>query len=154
MHVDTPNGSPTQSTTLDRLPDQLVRTARFLARGHGGIVQLRLEPQALGRLTVHVMQDHDVLVIKLAVQSNQVREVLQDQLPQLRQQLANQGLTLSDLTVSTETGGHEEPADRQAAQAALHHGRAESRGAAESVPDGESPMVRPPMRAGRLDLVA
>ena len=154
VHVETPSGAPTQPTTLDRLPDQLVRTARFLARGHGGVVRLRLEPQALGRLTVHVMQNHDTLVVELAVQSNQVREVLQDQLPQLRQQLADQGLTLSALTVSTETGGHEEPADRQAAHAASQYGRVASRDAAESVPDGESPMVRPPMRAGRLDLVA
>ncbi len=143
-----------KATSLDRLPDQIVRSARFLVREHGGVVHLRLEPQALGRLTIHVMQDRDVVLIELAVQSHQVREVLQEQLPQLRQQLTDQGLVFHDLTISTEMEDRGEPTNRGDGQPThtSQRGRMHDAAAPASVEGGPPTAVL--LHGGRLDLVA
>lgn len=98
-------------TTVPELPEQVVRTATFLAREHGGIMQLHLKPEALGDVTVRVIQEHELIKIDLTAQSHQVRDVLQGQLPHLKQQLADQGLALGGLSVSVEAGGGQAPGD-------------------------------------------
>lgn len=141
-------------TPLTHLQDHIVRAARLSAREHGGVVHLQLEPQALGRLTVHVIQDHDVIQIELTAQSQQVREVLQGQMSHLKQQLANQGLALQDVTVSLEMGTHGQPTDRHdSPQGNGPIGTGAVHGpAAEAPPIGDAP--RAPQLVSQLDLVA
>ena len=145
-----PRGVPVR-TPLAQLSQQVIRSAHFLAREHGGTVQLRLEPESLGRLTVKVMQDHDVVRIELTAQSQQVREVLQGQLSHLKQQLVDQGLALGELSVSVEAETQNQQAQHDTASPAA---RTRSARAANVLAVVAPALPAAAVAVGQLDLIA
>jgi len=74
---------------------------------------LRLNPQHLGPLELHVHMDGDKASIAFSSQHAQVRDALESSLPRLRDMFAEQGLNLVDVNVSQrDVAGHrEQPAD-------------------------------------------
>ena len=141
-------------TTLRDLPEQMVQTARFLAREHGGVVQLQLKPASLGQITVQVIQEHELIRIELTAQSHQVREMLQGQLPHLKQQLTDQGLTLGSLTVSVETGGHQAPANSDGSAPASPMSAESGEGGTDATAADAAAPTPALAVSGRLDLIA
>lgn len=106
-----------------------VDAARFLqrvskafdsARERGGEIRIRLSPPELGALRVEVNMQDQGLVARLEVETTEARAVLLENLPALRERLAEQGLRLEKFDVELsqrepqQQGGHlpDQPRDR------------------------------------------
>ncbi|HPQ69730.1 MAG TPA: flagellar hook-length control protein FliK [bacterium] len=75
---------------------QMVRRA---ADG-GGTMRLRLDPPELGRVKLEVTVEQQHVRAQAVVESGQVRQVLMEHLPDLKQQLAQQGMQLDQFDVA------------------------------------------------------
>jgi len=84
---------PTETT------DQIIQAIRLQMTRGGGDAQIRLEPRIFGDLTVSVHVDQGQVVARLSADTAVVREWLQANEHVLRQNLANQHLTLTRLEV-------------------------------------------------------
>ncbi len=89
-------------------PPLHVDAARFLqrvtkafesARERGGEIRLRLSPPELGALRVEVNMSEQGLAARVEVETNDARTILLENLPALRERLAEQGLKLERFDV-------------------------------------------------------
>jgi len=105
-----------QLPTGQQLPEtQLVdQVVRHLAAGNNGETSrmlLRLNPAELGTLRIELTMEGDKLRAQLHAQTQQVQEVLDRHLPQLRDALQMQGLKIDSFRVDVQ-GGHSQARDQ------------------------------------------
>ncbi len=97
--------------------DQVVSHISGSYNGESGRMVLRLQPAELGSLKLELTVEGDRIRANLHAQSTQVQEVLERNLPQLRNALAEQGLKIDQFQVNIDQrqqGGHfENLAQRQ-----------------------------------------
>lgn len=101
---------------------------------------LRLHPQHLGPLELHLQMDGDRASVAFTSQHAAVREALESSLPRLRDMLAEQGLNLVNVNVSQQGDGNRR-------EHAVGGGRA-GNGLASSGDTGESSVLAGPGAAG------
>ena len=104
--------------------DQVVTHLSGSSKGEAGRMVLRLHPAELGALRIELMVEGDRVRANLHAQSQQVQEVLERNMGQLRSALAEQGLKIDHFQVSSDTrqNQHQEQAQdlaRQRAEAEL-----------------------------------
>ncbi len=95
---------------------QRVANAFRSAQQHEGEIQLRLSPPELGSLKIEIAVRHGVLTAKLEAESVDARRALLDNLPALRQRLAEQEIRIEKFEVDIRRdGGQGQPGtqDRQ-----------------------------------------
>lgn len=93
---------------------QQIRLIQRVARGferigdQGGNIRLRLHPPELGSLAMTVRVEGKSLSAEIVTETPQARQVLVENLPQLRKQLADSGLTIErfDVRVLDQQGGN------------------------------------------------
>ena len=80
-------------------------TSRLTAIRHGGNnnITIHLHPQELGEVKLDLRVNHSQVRAHLTAQNQQVQDVLEKHLPQLRQALQQQGLHLDHLQVSIDS---------------------------------------------------
>lgn len=76
-----------------------VAKAFSTAKDRGGPVQLRLNPPELGQLRVEVLVQEGVMTAKLEAETASARTALLENLPQLRERLAEQGIRIDRFDV-------------------------------------------------------
>jgi flagellar hook-length control protein FliK len=111
-------GATEQSLAVDsaRL---LQRVARAFAAAHdgGGEVRLRLSPPELGALRLDVRVQDGTMVARMEAETSAARSALIENLPALRERLAEQGVRIErfdvDLMRRDANGTPDRPADRQ-----------------------------------------
>jgi flagellar hook-length control protein FliK len=116
----------------------LNRVARaFAAAQDGGEVRLRLSPPELGALRLEVSLHEGALIARLEAETTAARTALIENLPALRDRLADQGVRIErfdvELSPKHNGGTPDRPADRQ---------------------PPEQPPIPPPVRQRRLPQVA
>jgi flagellar hook-length control protein FliK len=121
---------------LDEQNEQLnqLNTARA-ARGlraavaqQGGSVTLRLTPPEMGTVRIQMQMDDGVVRAQLVTQSAAARDLLSQQLAELRQALQSQGLVVERLSVHTMTSGQTSLSQQHAGDGADEHGQTPSDG--------------------------
>jgi flagellar hook-length control protein FliK len=138
------------SEMAGKVGSQIIRSITYLAGGDSKEMLVRLEPPELGRLQLRMALADGELSARMVVENKAVKELVESQLPQLRQGLQDQGFQVDKLLVETrsEDGGN----------SAFKQGRNESTGpdkqgqAAESLTEVE-PVTDPQelRRSGRTD---
>lgn len=83
--------------------DQLVTHLSGSATGESGRMILRLHPAELGAIRIELLVEGDRVKAHLQAQTQQVHEALERNLGQLRQTLAEQGLKIDQLLVSSDS---------------------------------------------------
>ncbi|MCK5912421.1 MAG: flagellar hook-length control protein FliK, partial [Desulfuromusa sp.] len=86
--------------TEGQIFDQVVTQLSGSVNGESGRMVLRLQPAELGSLKLELMVEGDRVRANLHAQSQQVQEVLERNLPQLRNALAEQGLKIDQFQVT------------------------------------------------------
>ncbi len=112
--VQLPSG---QQVAESQIFDQVV--ARFSGRfnGESSRMVLRMQPAELGSLKLELMVEGDRVRANLQAQSLQVQEVLERNLPQLRNALAEQGLKIDEFRVDVDQEqNHQEQFEQMAQQ--------------------------------------
>jgi len=76
-------------------------------REGSGNMTINMHPPELGSVKVRILSDRGHLSVSFHPQNHQVVGVLEKHLPTLQQSLADQGIDVSDLQVSVDSGGEE-----------------------------------------------
>lgn len=114
-HLVARNGEASSTKGLQNGPDQarfLSRVARAIetAQQRGGEIRLRLSPPELGSLRLEVKLQNGVLTARVEAETTIARDALLENLPVLRERLAEQGVRIEQFDVDL--------LDRQFGQAA------------------------------------
>lgn len=127
-------------STLDRVRFvQRVARAFQSAEGRDGVIQMRLSPPELGSLKISITTQHGVLSAQVEADTAAARNVILDNLPALRERLAEQQIRLERFDVDVRRDGgqnpsHWEATDRQAKNSEQTHAANRLRPAAAAVP--------------------
>jgi flagellar hook-length control protein FliK len=134
-----------------------VAAAFGAARGEGGTVRLRLSPPELGTVKVEVSVRNGVMNAHLETETSAARNLLLDNLPALRERLAQQQIKVEHFDVDLagqSSGGMPRGADEQARQQSQAYSTVkQNRSAGQQAADSTSaqPVARTAAR-GRFDV--
>jgi len=107
----TPSGatgeSPRLAFTDDAWPSQLARQFKSLQQQPVNQLVLRLEPENLGTLVLRLRTKHNMVTASITADNENTRQILLQNAPALRQQMEQQGFSLSGFSV--DLGGQSNP---------------------------------------------
>lgn len=94
----------TDETVMEQITDRL----QSVVRSGASEVRIQLRPESLGEVTIRIRMDGDVVLTKIEVQNQQVKEIMERNLPMLKDALAQQNITAGsfDVQVNNGTGRH------------------------------------------------
>ena len=101
--------------------DQVVTRISGSFNGESGRMVLRLQPAELGSLKLELIVEGDRIRANLHAQSHQVQEVLERNLPQLRNALAEQGLKIDQFQVNIDKNHDQQNQFENPAQQQQHN---------------------------------
>lgn len=102
--IDVQSGLPrVERVTVENFGQFAVRSVRHFAGGGEETITVRLIPESLGELRIHVRLGAGELEVRLVSANPLVREALEGQLSALRDAFAREGLDVTRVTVSTNT---------------------------------------------------
>jgi flagellar hook-length control protein FliK len=91
-------------TTAQHITNQIADLAQAASRRLGQNVQMVLQPEGLGTVTLKVSLERGGLNVHLAVDNQQTREMVQASWPQLQQALDQRGLTVQSMLLDLSQG--------------------------------------------------
>ncbi|NOZ39111.1 MAG: hypothetical protein GXP24_02650 [Planctomycetes bacterium] len=145
--------SNTETPTVDRARFvQRVGGAIRSAQNRDGQIQLRLSPPELGTLRINIVMNEGVLTARLETETAAARAVLLDNLPALRERLAEQEIRIEKFDVDVGREGQQQAEnpdaeDRQTRRARSSHNQPSRREQAPSLAT-ESNSVQPVTASG------
>ncbi len=85
----------------NELPEQVLKQARMVIRGdNDGEMRLSLNPPELGGVRVRMQIQDNLIAVRFIVENNSVRDVFEQNMPSLQQQLAENGFENAGIEVS------------------------------------------------------
>ncbi|MBI5119263.1 flagellar hook-length control protein FliK [Candidatus Poribacteria bacterium] len=88
----------------ERLFDQIVQGVRLAHRGEASEIYVSLKPEFLGRISIRVLASESRMHIEFKVESEVVRQVMQDNMADLQRRLADQGFDFDRFSILADTG--------------------------------------------------
>ncbi len=152
-----PETTTVHRSHLSSLPDspafqaELVSEVRFMLKGGLQQAELHMNPEDLGPIQIELNLRANVADIGFNAANATTRDGISQSLPQLKDMLGQQGLSLGQTSVGSQNAGQQQPSSEQARTqpgAVPHDGRPSS--PTETVRLGTTPNRRP----GGLDLYA
>ncbi|MHB1419357.1 MAG: flagellar hook-length control protein FliK [Bacillota bacterium] len=106
--VSSADGQAVQPSHIEweSVRDQIIQAGRLVKREGWKQMDLKLEPESLGKILLQVATKNENVAVRLLVENQQVGRLLEENLPQLKQVLHEQGLKLDQVTVQVSTGSH------------------------------------------------
>lgn len=96
-----PSPASLAKTVLDQMVPEVVRSARVAVSAEGiSEARIRLKPEHLGDIQMKVVMEEKMITAHFQVQSQSVREIIESQFQNLKEQLSQQGLKVDKFTVS------------------------------------------------------
>jgi len=98
--------STSQGEKLDEMVmRQIVQRVSYnFVNGKEGEVRVLLRPGSLGDVNVKVRAEQDVITAKITAQSHEVKAIIENNLGQLKDQLAQQGVKVAEFEVTVDNG--------------------------------------------------
>ncbi|MCE5249603.1 flagellar hook-length control protein FliK [bacterium] len=94
--------------TESKIMNTVIQNARFMiANGHSS-AEIRLEPPNLGKMKLDIVTENSKVTGKITVESHEIKEIIQNNLSGLKDQLAQSGLKVESFDVQV---GHNSGAD-------------------------------------------
>jgi len=93
---------PLQSDVMS----QLVEKAVLNLKNGQTSMRIRLKPEALGHLRMHITTENNQVMIKILTEIPLVKEIIETNVNQLRAELQNQGLEIDKFDVSVDQGSN------------------------------------------------
>jgi flagellar hook-length control protein FliK len=79
---------------------QIVKKAEVIITGAQSEMNIQLEPENLGRLTLKIAVERGVITAKFTAESNEVKQAIESSFNELKDMLQEKGLEIQNLTVS------------------------------------------------------
>jgi len=89
----------TPGETENRLMNTIVRNARFMITGGQSSAEIKLEPPNLGRMKLEIVTENSKITGKITVESHEVKEMIQNSMSSLKEQLSESGLKVESFDV-------------------------------------------------------
>ncbi len=89
---------------VDSLVDQIVQGVRFAQHAETSELQVHLKPEFLGKLSIRVLSDLHGVRMEIKAENEVVRQIMQDNMANLQQRLADKGILLDHLALLADTG--------------------------------------------------
>ena len=102
-HINSKGRQVAPSITPRQVVEQVVKQVQLDATGEYGEIRLQLKPEHLGELQVKIATNNGVVSALFVAESHTVKGLIEAGLPQLKEQLMQQGLNIQD--VSVQVGG-------------------------------------------------
>jgi flagellar hook-length control protein FliK len=100
------SGSETvNATNREELFSQIVEHAKVVVNNGDSEMEINLKPEHLGKLQLKVTIENDVVTAKFFAESQQVKEIIESNLNQLKQNLQENGMQVDTIMVSV--GNHQ-----------------------------------------------
>ena len=96
-----------------QMQDQIGQQLQRMVKEGRWQANLSLNPARLGQVNISLVMEDGVLKTQLLSSNPGVRELLESSLPKLRDQLADSGLQLADVSVGADSGGHQQARGEQ-----------------------------------------
>ena len=91
----------------EQLAQSVVSQVRVLSKDETVEYSIRLDPPDLGRVQIRLISTGDNLSAHVTVATDAVRQMMESQLPELRQRLEQAGVNATQIDVSTQTAGQQ-----------------------------------------------
>lgn len=91
----------------------------MMSAGNLQVAEIQLDPPELGSLQVRLQIQHEQVSLSFSSPHAAVRDALEQQMPRLREMLAEQGLNLENSTVAEDSGRRDQGSGRGSGPAAL-----------------------------------
>lgn len=93
---------PNQQLHVDRdnLVKQVMDSAKVLLTEDKAEMVMHLKPESLGKLSLSIVTERGIVVAKFAAESMQVKQIIEANLPQLKDALEQQGINVQGFSVS------------------------------------------------------
>jgi flagellar hook-length control protein FliK len=101
-------GTTAQTAGKDQLFTQIMDHAKLMLSGNQSEMEMSLKPDHLGKLQLRVLVENQVVTARFMAESQQVKQIIETNLNQLRDQLRENGLQVDLLSVSVGTGTGEQ----------------------------------------------
>ncbi len=99
--IDQPATLPRQNPLFEEQLQSLVRNARVVVQdAKNGSFQMRLYPETLGRVNVHLGLEQGTLTGRFLVETAEARQVLVEHLAEIRDRLAESGISVGEFQVN------------------------------------------------------
>ena len=136
----------TQRGLATQTMNQIVQKAVFLNNHSQNTVQIDLKPEFLGHIRMHIMTESQQVAVRIVAELPFVKEMLENNLNQLKTELQAQGLQVDELEVSVANDNRAED-DRYQRAAEMRRARAlQNRHALAEEADAEAQKIGPGTR--------
>lgn len=151
-------GMTAQNAGKDQLFTQIMDHAKLMLSGNQSELEMSLKPDHLGKLQLKVMVENQVVTARFVAESQQVKQIIETNLNQLRDQLRESGLMVDHLTVSVGTGTNQQLFDQTAGNQSQSGNSSTSHSYAEDLSDfsmaGEAASAPKSLQDTVIDLIA
>lgn len=118
------------------LMEQFQQFARTNITADTTSIEMRLNPESLGRLLIHVTEQEGSVRATIQTQSEQVREAMEGQLAVLRTTLEGQGIKVTEVEVTVASHEFEENLEKGNADAGMNEEQQQGERAGEEAQSG------------------
>ncbi|WFD11679.1 flagellar hook-length control protein FliK [Tepidibacter hydrothermalis] len=85
--------------------EQITKKSKLITNKNNSSIQMQLEPEHLGKLTLKVVLERGILSAKFMAENEEVKTVIEDNMEELKNSLSEQGITIQSLSVSVNSEG-------------------------------------------------
>lgn len=94
-HIKTMSGAAEHIQNFSKIIDEI----NVAYRANKNTINIKLEPEALGKLTVKIHSESGIVNASFIVENERAKRVLEEQIQQLKDTLVQQGVNISDINV-------------------------------------------------------
>jgi len=104
-HIHTSGSTEVNSINREELFSQIVEHAKVMVNNGGSEMEVNLKPEHLGKLQLKVTIENEAVTAKFVTESEQVKEIIESNLGQLKRNLQESGMQVDTIMVSV--GNHQ-----------------------------------------------
>ena len=101
-------GEPQQTSFATRILNQVLDGIKVMTSENMSSMEMQLNPESLGKLSIQVISKNGVVTAQIAAQSEAVKEAVESQIAVLRQNMEENGLKIEDVEVTVASHGFEQ----------------------------------------------
>lgn len=106
--------------------DQVINKIKITDADNLKSIEIKLEPEQLGKLTLKVVMENGVLTAKLIAESEKVKAAIQSNISELKDSMLEQGINITAVDVSVDSEAQGEQGNQDGFEAALRSRRISS----------------------------
>ncbi len=102
--VENSHDTPSTKPDVSEVAQTLIREAKMMSQENKTVMNVKLEPESLGSVVLRVASDNGKISAEFNVKTSDAQVYLENSIPQMKQMLQSNGVSLSHLSVNLSGG--------------------------------------------------